>query len=114
MEIIEPLKNIDFENATPDDIRNILYSKPLPTILSEVIKGTYIVRARKGNGYTKRSQMTYCPVKFCSSIQRVTLAGQTMFYGVISDDQAHLENARAISIGECSKLTREGKEYRCI
>lgn len=110
MEIIEPLKNIDFENATPDDIRNILYSKPLPTILSEVIKGTYIVRARKGNGYTKRSQMTYCPVKFCSSIQRATLAGQTMFYGVISDDQAHLENARAISISECSKLTREGKE----
>lgn len=33
-----------------------------------------------------------------------------MFYGVISDDQAHLENARAISISECSKLTREGKE----
>lgn len=110
MEIIEPLKNIDFENATPDDIRNILYSKPLPTIQSEVIKGTYIVRARKGNGYTKRSQMTYCPVKFCSSIQRATLAGQTMFYGVISDDQAYLENARAISISECSKLTREGKE----
>lgn len=110
MEIIQLLKNIDFENATPNDIRNILCSRTLPTILSEVIKGTYIVRARKGDGYTKRSQMTYCPIRFCTSIQRATLAGQTMFYGVISDDQAHLENARAISIGECSKLTREGKE----
>lgn len=33
-----------------------------------------------------------------------------MFYGVISDDQSHLENARAISCAECSKLTRAGLE----
>ena len=63
MEIIQLLKNIDFENATPNYIRNILCSRTLPTILSEVIKGTYIVRARKGDGYTKRSQMTYCPIR---------------------------------------------------
>ena len=107
---IRHLKSINFENVEPHDIRNILYSGTLPTILSEVIKGTYIVRTRKGDGYTKRSQMTYCPIRLCTSIQRATLAGQTMFYGVISDDQAHLENARAISISECSKLIREGKE----
>lgn len=110
MEIIEKLKNIDFENATPDDVRNFLYSVTLPAIKSEVVKGTYIVRARRGDGYTKRSQMTYCPVNLCTSLQRATLAGQTMFYGVIADDQSHLENARAISSAECSKLTRGGKE----
>lgn len=110
MGIIGLLKSIDFENVKPNDIRNILSTRTLPTILSEVIEGTYILRARKGDGYTKRSQMTYCPIKLCTSIQRATLAGQTMFYGVISDDQTHLENARAISISECSKLIREGKE----
>ncbi len=110
MEIIEQLKNINFENATPDDVRNILYYRILPTIRSEVTKGTYIVRARRGDGHTKRSEMTYCPVKFCTSLQRATLAGQTMFYGVISDDQSHLENARVVSIGECSRLSREGKD----
>lgn len=41
-------------------------------------------------------------------MQRATLANHTMFYGVISDDQSHQENARAISITECSSLCREG------
>jgi hypothetical protein len=52
--------------------------------------------------------MTYCPAEKCISMQRATLKGQTMFYGVISDDQSHQENARAIVTGECSKLCREG------
>lgn len=88
----------------------IFYILELSTILLEVVNGTYVVGARKGDEYTKRSQMTYCPVKFCSSIQRATLAGQPMFYEIISDNQTRLENARAISISECSKLTREGKK----
>ena len=110
METIEQLKKIELENSTPDDVRKILYESPLPAIKSVITKGTYIIRARKGDGYTKRSQMTYCPVEFCKSLQRATLNGQTMFYGVISDDQSHLENARAISCAECSKLTRAGLE----
>ena len=110
MEIIEKLKIINFENATPDDVRDILYYRTLPAIRSEVTKGTYIVRARRGDGHTKRNEMTYCPVKFCTSLQRATLAGQTMFYGVISDDQSHLEDACAVSISECSKLSREGND----
>ena len=110
METIEQLKKIELENSTPDDVRKILYESPLPAIKSVITKGTYIIRARKGDGYTKRSQMTYCPVEFCKSLQRATLNGQTMFYGVISDDQSYLENARAISCAECSKLTRAGLE----
>lgn len=83
METIEQLKKIELENSTPDDVRKILYESPLPAIKSVITKGTYIIRARKGDGYTKRSQMTYCPVEFCKSLQRATLNGQTMFYGVI-------------------------------
>ena len=52
--------------------------------------------------------MTYCPIEKCTSMQRATLPNQTMFYGVISDNQAHQENARAIITSECSHLCREG------
>ena len=86
MEIIEKLKNIDFENATPDDVRKGLYSVMVPMIKSEIVEGTYIVRARRGVGFTTPSQMTYCPVNLCTSLQRATLPGQTMFYGVNSDN----------------------------
>lgn len=109
MGIIDKLKHIDFKNNTPEDVIRILQLRPIPTILSSVNKGVFILRSRKGGYFTKRSQMTYCPVEKCNSLQRATLAGSTMFYGVISDSQSHLENARAISISECSKLCREGK-----
>lgn len=36
------------------------------------------------------------------------MPNQTIFYGVLSDDERHLENARAICVAECSSLFREG------
>lgn len=36
------------------------------------------------------------------------MLNQTIFYGVLSDDERHLENARAICVAECSSLFREG------
>lgn len=108
MGILDRLKQIDFKDNTPEDVIRILQLRPIPIILSTVNKGVFILRSRKGGYFTKRSQMTYCPVEKCNSLQRATLAGNTMFYGVISDNQSHLENARAISISECSTLCREG------
>lgn len=108
MDVINKLKQIDFNSNNSDDVNNILSLKPILTMQSVVNRGTYIVRSRKGGHFRKRSQVTYCPASKCNSLQRATLAGNTMFYGVISDDQSHLENARAISISECSILCREG------
>lgn len=108
MDVINKLKQIDFDSNNSDDVNNILSLKPILTMQSVVNRGIYIVRSRKGGHFTKRSQVTYCPASKCNSLQRATLAGNTMFYGVISDDQSHLENARAISISECSTLCREG------
>ena len=110
MDILNKLKHIDFNNSSPEDIIRILELKPILTILSSVNKGVYILRTRKGGNFTKRSQMTYRPIKMCNSMQRATLAGNTVFYGVISDNQSHLENARVISVCECSSLCRKGKE----
>lgn len=108
MDVLEKLHKIDYENNTPEDVRKIISDISIPIVPFHIKKGIYILRGRRGGGYIKRSQMTYCPVEKCKSMQRATLSGQTMFYGVISDDQSHLENARAIVAGECSKLCRDG------
>ncbi len=108
MNALEVLYNLDFGKKTPDDVRKLFSDLKILRVLFNIDKGTYILRGRRGGGYTKRSQMAYCPVERCTSMQRATLANQTMFYGVISDNQAHLENARAIVTCECSKLCREG------
>jgi hypothetical protein len=73
-----------------------------------VLEGTFILRGRRGKGYVEKSDFLYRPAKDCISMQRASLPYQTMFYGVISDDQSHLENARAIVAGECCKLSRGG------
>jgi len=104
---LEALRSIDFINSTPEDVRRTLMDLTILCVPFYIKKGIYIIRGRRGSGYTKRSQMTYCPPEKCTSMQRATLKGQTMFYGVISDDQSHLENARAIVVSECSKLHRD-------
>lgn len=108
MTTLDALIKIDYITSTPDDVRNILADLTILCVPFYIRKGIYILRGRRGSGYTKRSQMTYCPAEKCFSMQRATLKGQTMFYGVISDNQSHQENARAIVTGECSKLCREG------
>ena len=108
MTTLDALIKIDYITSTPDDVRNILADLTILCVPFYIRKGIYILRGRRGSGYTKRSQMTYCPTEKCFSMQRATLKGQTMFYGVISDNQSHQENARAIVTGECSKLCREG------
>lgn len=108
MTTLDALIKIDYITSTPDDVRNILADLTILCVPFYIRKGIYILRGRRGSGYTKRSQMTYCPAEKCFSMQRATLKGQTMFYAVISDNQSHQENARAIVTGECSKLCREG------
>ena len=107
MTTIEALKKIDYRTSTPEDVRNKLTDLTILCIPFYIRKGIYILRGRRGSGFTKRSQMTYCPAEKCISMQRATLKGQTMFYGVISDDQSHQENARAIVVSECSRLHRD-------
>ncbi len=108
MDILNQLQNIDYSNSFPEDIRKILLGTTISPILFEIKEGTYIVRTRKGIGFTMPHELSYCPANLCNNLQRASLPGHTMFYGVISDDQSHQENARAVSISECSTLSREG------
>lgn len=110
MDSLSQLKAIDFSHSTPETVREILSSTQIPIIEYTIFPGVYIIRGRKGLNFHKKEDMTYCPVQYCKNFQRATLPGQTMFYGVISDDQSHLENARAISAIECSALCKEGTQ----
>lgn len=105
---ISVLKCLNLEAATPFDVKRLITDIPIPFIPYRIPKGFYILRARKGCGYTKCEEMTYCPVEACTTIQRASLPGQTMFYGAIADIQGHQENARAIVMAECSELCRNG------
>ena len=77
MTTLEALKEIDYKNSTPDDVRSILADLTILCVPFYIRKGIYILRGRRGSGYTKRSQMTYCPAEKCISMQRATLKGQT-------------------------------------
>lgn len=108
MNIIQELQRQVAMNAGPDQVRKILGGTNVLCTPFIIDKGAYILRSRKGSGYTKRRDMTYCPVKLCNTMQRTTLVGKSMFYGVIADKQNHQENARAVSLSECSSLCRKG------
>lgn len=106
---LEELKRLDFSKSSPSQIIDIITDCPV-AIVPYIIKGAYILRARRGKGFKERSEMTYRPAQFCTGYQRASLPGETMFYGVISDNQNHQENARAVCASECSTLCAEGME----
>lgn len=108
MPSIEELRNLDLKVSNPDIVRRILTEFAILCVPFYIKKGVYVLRARKGRGFIKRSEMTYCPSKKCTTLQRATLSGQTMFYGVISDIQSHQDHARCIAASECSTLCRDG------
>lgn len=108
MNILSVLKSLDFSKASPDMVRNILSKVDLVATEFIISPQTVIIRARRGPNFYKKEDMTYRPIKLCQDYQRASLPGSTMFYGVISDNQSHLENARAICTLECSTLCKEG------
>ena len=110
MGLVEELRSLDLQSASPKDVFDILGSYQLETMIVDIPKDVYIIRSRRGFGFTTAEEMTYCPVRYCTSLQRASLPHNTMFYGVISDDQSHQENARCISCCESSTLVRKGKD----
>lgn len=108
-DVVKELKTLDYSNCNPEQIIDIIEGCSI-AIVPIIIKGAYILRARKGRGFVHQSEMTYRPAKDCKEYQRASLPGNTMFYGVISDDQNHQENAQAICACECSSLCKEGTD----
>lgn len=107
--IIQRLRSIDLnDDSRTEDIRELLSQLRYPIILSNAVVGSFVTRARRGHGYRNKKDMSYRPSSLCKTYQRASLPNHTVFYGILSDDERHLENARAIGISECSVLADEG------
>lgn len=117
--VLTSLKSLDLKNSTIEDVREHLNQLPIPYTTVPIKEGVYILRARRGKGFTKRKDMTYRPASECTDYQRASLPFETVFYGVISDDQSKQEYARAIVAAECSHFVHydmnlSGRETMCV
>lgn len=109
--IIHDLLTIDYnDNSQTGKIMKLLSQLRIPVVRCSAQEGYTITRARRGRGYRSANDMSYKPAILCTEYQRASLPYKTVFYGILSDDEYHLENARAIGISECSLLSNMGKE----
>lgn len=106
--VISELKKIPMISENVQQIKELVRYLRFPIVGSVASKGFTIVRARRGDGYRTQTEVSYKTASLCKTAQRASLPNQTIFYGVLSDDERHLENARAICVAECSSLFREG------
>lgn len=106
--VISELQKIPMISENVQQIKELVRYLRFPIVGSVASKGFTIVRARRGDGYRTQSEVSYKTASLCKTAQRASLLNQTIFYGVLSDDERHLENARAICVAECSSLFREG------
>ena len=108
-DVIQQLRSIDLnDDSKLEKLKKLVYQLAFPITLSEATAGYTVIRARRGRGYRNKKEMGYRPASLCKTYQRATLPNQTVFYGVLSDDERHLENARAIGVSECSVLADKG------
>lgn len=109
-EIIQKLRAFDLNDEFKNqEIRTLLLQLTMPIVPAKIEKENVIIRLRRGWGYKEEKDMSYKPMQLCDKYQRASLLNQPVFYGVLSDDQEHLENATAIGIGECSLLVNQGE-----
>lgn len=107
-QIIECLKSIDLnDDSKTEDIKDLLQLRA-PIVHATADVGYIVTRARRGQGYKEQKEMSYKPSNLCKTYQRASLPYHTVFYGILSDNESHLENARAIGLSECSILANAG------
>lgn len=106
------LKELPLRYDNMEKIRSLVKLLQLPVVNCKAVSGYIVSRARRGRSYKSKEELNYVPSSLCETAQRASLPHKTVFYGVLSDDNSHLENARAICVSECSKLASAGKKSR--
>lgn len=90
-----------------DELLNI---QRLAPVVFMIKRGDFIIRVRPDWGYNNPMGLSYPRDKKMVVMQRANIAGNPVFYGVLSDFNDHLENARYIAVAESSELLREKKD----
>ena len=73
-------------------------------------KGKKITRARPGENFQMKSEVSYLPQENNTKCQRASTPYKTMFYGTVIHDDQGFEESRLIAASEVSKYLRGGKE----
>lgn len=112
-DVLHHLMSFDLKSTTDYQIQDQLtymIENGVPAIQLVLPIGSVITRLRMGVNYYEEKDLSYKPSALCTAYQRASLPGETVFYGVISDNENRLDHARIISVNECSPMCRKSKE----
>jgi len=108
-EIISNLRGLDLStypfSQTQELIRSLGHTGFLVITLH---RGKRIIRARSGDNYSTRNELTYLSQVKNLKCKRASTPNKTMFYGSIIQDSQSEEENRMIAASETSNLLREG------
>lgn len=109
---LNKLLQLNLSSCSDNEVRNLLayfIENGIPAIQYKLPQHSIITRMREGTEHYTCNQLSYKPVECCDSYQRATLPNESMFYGVITNDE-DLESARIVTIAECSSMCRNRKD----
>lgn len=108
-EILNGIKRLNLASYPYFELQESIRSLGTSSFLIFTLhSGKTITRARSGNNFFSKSDLSYKPQKFNTKCQRASTPNRTMFYGTINEDEHSLEESRMIAISECSSLLRGG------
>lgn len=109
---LNKLLQLNLSSCSDNEVRNLLayfIENGIPAIQYKLPQYSIITRMREGTEHYMYNQLSYKPVEYCHLYQRATLPNETIFYGVITNNE-DLEYARVVTIGECSSMCRNRKD----
>lgn len=108
-EILFDLKSLDLSTYPVEDA-NYLMSELRQKGFSNIVlqPNLELYRMRPGIGYREKKDFSYKPEECCTKCQRASLRGNTVFYGIIgNDDKDQTASAEYVGMCECSDLLWE-------
>lgn len=107
--ILKQIKDLDFSKYPYYETLELIRSLGRNAFLIFTLHpGKAMTRARPGNGFKQKSDLSYKPQQFNDTCQRASTPNKTMFYGTIIEEGESFEKSRIIASCECSSLLRGG------
>lgn len=104
--ILSELKSLDL-SVYPIEKANALLAelRQMGLLITVLNPGNEIYRMRLGIGYRTAKELSYKPEEYCEKCQRANLRGETIFYGIIgNNDERQTASAEYVGMCECSNL----------
>ena len=110
-EILNKLRELELSSYPFVEVQELIRSLGTSVFLVFTLHyGKTLTRARPGNGYTQKSELSYLPQDKNEKCQRASTPNSTMFYGTVVQEGESLDKTRMIAASECSSLLRKGTD----